>query len=110
MGARDAEAQLVLGPPAQEQNKNTPLVPPRSPWKIAEPLVLHSFLFLVLAVLCVPMLYRNAIMSMYTRITAYSSGIGDGSFLFNVLCGVKAGCPLSSILSILCINPFIDVF
>lgn len=41
---------------------------------------------------------------------SYSSGIGDGSFLLNVLCGVEAGCPLSSVLFVLCIHPFIDVF
>ena len=76
----------------------------------AFPTVLHCFLFNVLVVLCVPLPYRNAIMSLYTKITAYSSGVGDGSFLFNVLCGVKTGCPLSSILFILCVNPFIFVF
>ena len=76
----------------------------------AFPIVLHCFLFDVLAVLCVPMPQRNAIMSLYSRITAYSSGIGDGSFLFNVFYGVKTGCPLSSVLFRLCINPFIGVF
>ena len=35
---------------------------------------------------------------LYTSIFAYSSGCGDGSFLFQVLGGVKTGCPLSSTL------------
>ena len=34
---------------------------------------------------------------LYTSVFAYSSGVGDGSFLFQVLDGVKTGCPLSSI-------------
>ena len=72
-------------------------------------IVWHSFLFNVLAVLCVPMLHRKAIMNMCSRITAYSSGIGAGSFLFDVLCGVKTGCPLNSVLFILCISPFVNV-
>ena len=63
-------------------------------------IVLHSFLFNVLAVLCIPIIDRIAILSIYLKIIAYSSGLGDGSFLFNVLCGVKTGCPLSSVLFI----------
>ena len=51
----------------------------------------------------------NLIKSLYTNITAYSSGIGDGSFLFEVLGGVKTGCPMSSVLFILCINPFVHL-
>ena len=76
----------------------------------AFPTILHSFLFLVLECLGVPEFYRNAIFNLYTSISAYSSGIGDGSFLFNVLCGVKTGCPLSSLLFLLCVNPFIELF
>ena len=74
------------------------------------PIVLHCFLFNVLAVLCLQLLYRYAILSLYSKVTAYSCGTGDGSFLFNVLRGVKTGCPLSSVLFILCINPFRDAF
>ena len=40
----------------------------------------------------------------------FSSGIGNGKFLFYVLRGVKTGCPLSSILFLLCVNPIIDLF
>ena len=47
-------------------------------------------------------------MSLHSRITAYSSGIGDWSFLFNVLRGVETGCPLSPVLLILCMSPSID--
>ena len=55
-------------------------------------------------------MYRYAILSLYSKVTAYSCGTGDGSFLFNVLCGVKTGCPMSSVLFILCIDPFMDLF
>ena len=47
---------------------------------------------------------------LYSKIFAYSSGCGDGSFLFEILGGVKTGCPLSSILFLLGVNPFIDLF
>ena len=76
----------------------------------AFPTLLHFFLFLMLKGLGVPQWYFNAILSLYKDISAYSSGTGDGSFLFYVLCGVKTGCPLSSILFLLCVNPFIDLF
>ena len=46
---------------------------------------------------------------MYTFIIAFSAGCGNGKFLFEVLCGVRTGCPLSSILFLLCVNPFIDI-
>ena len=51
--------------------------------------------------------YFESIKCLYTPITAYSSGIGDGSFSFEVFGGVRTGCPLSSILFLLCCNPFI---
>ena len=71
--------------------------------------MLHDFVFLLLKVLRVPAFLRNAILSLYTKISVFSCGIGDGSFLFWVLCGVKTGCPLSSLLFLLCVNPFIDI-
>ena len=46
---------------------------------------------------------------LYTSIKAFSSGCGDGSFLFEVFGGVGTGCPLSSILFVLCCNLFIDL-
>jgi len=76
----------------------------------AFPTVLHEWLHLVLEALEVPYRIRLLVISLYSLITAYSSGVGDGSFLFNVLGGVRTGCPLSSILFILCINPFIYLF
>ena len=63
----------------------------------AFPTLLHEWLFLVLEAYQVPIDLRNLIFNLYTRISAYSAGTGDGSFLFYVLCGVKTGCPLSSI-------------
>ena len=76
----------------------------------AFPTMLHSWLFDVLQALQVPVAFRWIIWWFYTKVTAYSSGTGDGSFLFRVLAGVKTGCPLSSILFLLGINPVIDLF
>jgi hypothetical protein len=47
---------------------------------------------------------------MYQQVTAFSSGAGDGSLLFNILGGVKTGCPATSILFLLGINPIVDMF
>ena len=47
---------------------------------------------------------------MYSLVTAYSSGAGDGSLLCFILGGVKTGCPASSILFLLAINPIVDMF
>ena len=76
----------------------------------AFPTMLHEWLFLVLRALEVPESYRWVVWWLYTSITAFSSGAGDGSFLFNVLAGVKTGCPLSSIAFLLGINPIVDLF
>jgi len=73
----------------------------------AFPTVLHEWLFLVLGAYNVPLEIRNIILALYTCICAYSSGVGDGSLLFEVLGGVKTGCPLSSLLFLLCINPIV---
>ena len=76
----------------------------------AFPTLVHEYLFLVLIMYELPGKFRNVIISLYTRISVFSSGIGNGKFLFYVLCGVKTGCPLSSILFLLCVNPIIDLF
>ena len=47
---------------------------------------------------------------MYKDVQAYSSGVGDNTYLFEVLCGVKTGDPLSSLLFLLAINPFLELF
>ena len=76
----------------------------------AFPTMLHEWLFLVLRALEVPESFRWVVWWLYTSITAFSSGAGDGSFLFNALAGVKTGCPLSSIAFLLGINPIVDLF
>ena len=76
----------------------------------AFPTFLQEWLFLVLRVLEVPTALRWIIWWLYTDIEAYSSGAGDGSFLFHVLAGVKTGCPLSSIAFLLAVNPVVDLF
>ena len=76
----------------------------------AFPTLLHEWLWLVLEVLKIPTVIVKVIERLYSNIFAYSSGCGDGSFLFEVLGGVKTCCPLSSILFLLGVNPFIDLF
>ena len=75
----------------------------------AFPTLLHEWVWLVLNVLKIPKMLLRVIECLYTSINAFSSGCGDGSFLFQVLGGAKTGCPLSSILFLLCCNPFIDL-
>ena len=66
-------------------------------------------MWLVLNVLHPPNRLIKVAESLYTSIKAFSSGCGDGSFLFENLGGVRTGCLLSSILFLLCCNPFIDL-
>ena len=76
----------------------------------AFPTLLHTWLFMVLRALGVPSNIYNIIWWLYTNITAYSSGTGDGSLIFLVKGGVKTGCPLSSLLFLLGSNPLVDMF
>ena len=71
--------------------------------------LLHEWMWLVLNVLRIPKHILKVIKCLYSSITCYSSGIGDGSFLFEVFGGVRTGCPLSSILFLLCCNPLISL-
>jgi hypothetical protein len=57
-----------------------------------------------------PLKYRWLVHWFYQRILAYPFGVGDGSVLFAILCGVKTGCPLSSLLFLLGINPIVELF
>ena len=75
----------------------------------AFPTLLHEWMWLVLNVLKIPKKLLKVIECLYTSIKAFSSGCGDGSFLFEIFGGVRTGCPLSSILFLLCCNPFIDL-
>ena len=75
----------------------------------AFPTVLHEWMWLVLKTIKLPKDLYRVIKCLYLSIQAFSAGCGDGSFLFEVLGGVKTGCPLSSILFLLCVNPFIDL-
>jgi len=76
----------------------------------AFPTLLHQWLFEVIKRLRFPPKYRWLIHWLYQRITTYSSGAGDGSLLFAILRGVKTGCPLSSILFLLGVNPIVELF
>ena len=75
----------------------------------AFPTVLHEWMWLVLTIIKLLKNILQAIRCLYLSIRAFSAGCGDGTFLFNVLAGVKTGCPLSSILFLLCVNPFIEL-
>ena len=70
----------------------------------AFPTLLHAWLFLVLQCYEVPDEFVQLILWLYTDISAYLSGTGDGSFLFFILRGVKTGCPLSSVTFLLGLN------
>ena len=70
----------------------------------AFPTLLHEWLWLVLNVLCIPKPLLKVVKCLCTSIKAFSSCIGDGSFLFEVFGGVRTGCRLSSILFLLCCN------
>ena len=76
----------------------------------AFPTLLHDWLFLVLLCIGVPTDTFRVIRAMYTDISAYSSGIGECAFLFFVLGGAKTGCPLSSLLFLLGVNPIVFLF
>ena len=76
----------------------------------AFPTLLHAWLFLVLKIYGLPTHLWWAINWLYTNVTAYSSGTGSGEFLFDVNGGVKTGCPLSSLLFLLGLNPIADLF
>ena len=67
----------------------------------AFPTLLHEWMWLVLNVSRVPKPILKVIECLYTSIKAYSSGCGDGSFLFQVFGGVRTGCPLSSFFVVL---------
>ena len=76
----------------------------------AFPTMLHEWMFLTLSYLGLAKPLFNVVWWLYQSIMAYSSGTGDGTFLFQVLGGVKTGCPLSSILFLLGINPIVELF
>ena len=111
---RAYNAKFDFGPdgPLGNKHKHVSRIPCSALYDFcnAFPTLLHAWLFLVLQAVGMPEEIRWAIWWLYSMITAYSSGTGDGSFLFNVLGGVKTGCPLSSLLFLLGVNPVVDMF
>ena len=75
----------------------------------AFPTVAHIWLFAVLACIGLDRRIYRVIYLLYLNSQAYSLGMGNGSFLFSVLSGVRTGCPLSSTLFLLVFNPFIEL-
>ena len=76
----------------------------------AFPSLCHQWLFKIFTVIGIPNHLIVCIRNLYSDILAFSSGVGTGEFLFKVERGVKIGCPLSSILFLLAINPFVYLF
>ena len=75
----------------------------------AFPTLLHEWMWLVSNVLRIHSPIFKVIECLCTSIRAYSSGCGDGSFLFEVFGGVRTGCPFNSISFLLCCNLFIHL-
>ena len=75
----------------------------------AFPSVAHVWLFSVLRCLGVLKFLLNISHNLYTNSMAYSAGLGTGELLFQVLAGVRTGCPLSATLFVLVFNPILDL-
>jgi len=73
----------------------------------AFPSIAHVWLFAVLRCLKLSSEIVNIILHLYSNCAAYSCGIGTGELLFDVLAGVRTGCPLSANLFLLGFNPFV---
>ena len=68
----------------------------------------HGFLFQVLEGAKFPCGFRNLVKAFYTNNATYGRQDGQFRFLFNVMRGVLQGCPLSSTLFIIAVNPFLE--
>ncbi len=76
----------------------------------AFPTIAHLWLFAVLSCIRLnPLVYRLIQMLFYNS-EAFSYGTGTGEFLFQVLAGVRTGCPLSATLFLIALNYFLDLF
>ena len=76
----------------------------------AFPSCFHEWIFLVLDAIHAPQWFINICKNMYLDAKAYWLHDGHMSFLFDVLCGVLQGCPLSSVLFNYCIDPLLWLF
>ena len=76
----------------------------------AFPSIAHDWLFNVLLCLRLPPLIYNIIWHLYQDSRAFSCGVGTNEFMFEMLSGVRTGCPLSATLFLLAFNPFVDLF
>ena len=77
----------------------------------AFPALLHEFLFLALARRSVDPAFFNLVQAMYYAPAACSSFEGgEPSFLFMIGSGVIQGCPLSALLFMVSLDPFLRKF
>ena len=76
----------------------------------AFPSVFHTWLFLVLSSVKAPQEVQNFVKALYVDAEAYWMNGGVLHYLFNVSCGVLQGCPMSSLLFNLAIDPLLWAF
>ena len=73
----------------------------------AFPSLLQDFLWLCLAAIGFPVFIINAIKQLYVRNRHYWRFGGECRFVFTVMSGVKQGCPLSALLFVIAVDPFL---
>jgi len=72
--------------------------------------VSHDWIFSVLKSCRAPEGFCNIVRNRYRGCRAYLLQEGCTKFLFQVKCGVLQGCPLSSVLFLMCIDPLLFLF
>ena len=70
--------------------------------------IAHEFIFLVLRFANAPDWFINFVRSLYSFNHTFQMTADGKHLLFNIMCGVLQGCPLSSTLFVMCINPFLE--
>ena len=76
----------------------------------AFPSIAHKWLFAVLRALRLNLIIFNLTRVLYKCANAYAVGLGTGDWLFQILAGVRTGCPLSAPLFFIAINQIFDMF
>ena len=74
------------------------------------PSIIHGWIFAVLAARTFPSTIQHFVKQLYSFNAAYGCCNGTLVFLFWILSGVLQGCPLSSILFNISLDPFLECF